>query len=133
MNPMVNYEESIDKCFEQLSSAIQEVRAAAARKRQLRADPRPHLRFYRIDSGSIQDELRLKNWLRRHWKIMRDPTTKFQINDRGRSIRRNPWTVRTRRYGRSQRAWCEFLFHRPFETAGENCFFRLRESESLGG
>jgi hypothetical protein len=58
-NPVVNDEQAIDKCVEGLTSAIQEVTAASAPKRRPRADPRSSL------PARIQDEIRLKNRLRR--------------------------------------------------------------------
>jgi hypothetical protein len=58
-NPVVNDEEAIDKCVEELTSTIQEATAASAPSRRPRADPRPPL------PASIQDEILLKNRLRR--------------------------------------------------------------------
>jgi hypothetical protein len=58
-NPVVNNEEAIDKCIKELIGAIKEATAASGPKRRLCADPRPPL----LDS--IQDEIRLKNRLRR--------------------------------------------------------------------
>jgi hypothetical protein len=40
-NLVVNDEEAIDKCVEELTSAIEEATAASAPKRRTRADPRP--------------------------------------------------------------------------------------------
>jgi hypothetical protein len=60
-NPVVNDEEAIDKYVEDLTSAIQEVTAASAPKRRPRAEPRPP------PPANIQDEIRLKNRLRRQW------------------------------------------------------------------
>jgi hypothetical protein len=40
-NHVVNDEEPIDKCLEELTSAIHEALAASAPKRRLPADPRP--------------------------------------------------------------------------------------------
>jgi ArsR family metal-binding transcriptional regulator len=40
-NPAVKDEEEIDKCVEELTSAIQEATAASATKRRPRADQRP--------------------------------------------------------------------------------------------
>jgi hypothetical protein len=73
-NPVVNDEEAIDKCVEELTSAIHEATAASAPKRRHRADPRPPL------PASIQDEIRLKNRLRRQWQVTRDPALKAQVN-----------------------------------------------------
>jgi hypothetical protein len=79
-NPVVVDEEAIDKCREELTSAIQEATAASAPRRRPRVDPRPPL------PASIQDEIRLKNRLRRQWQITRDPTLKVQINRLQRSM-----------------------------------------------
>jgi hypothetical protein len=79
-NPVVVDEEAIDKCLEELTSAIQEASAASAPRCRPRADPRPPL------PASIQDEIRLKNRLRRQWQITRDPTLKAQINRLQRSV-----------------------------------------------
>jgi hypothetical protein len=72
VNPVVNDEEAIDKCVEELTSAIQEPTAASAPKRRPRADPRPPL------PASIQDKIRMKNRLRR--QVTRDPALKAQVN-----------------------------------------------------
>jgi hypothetical protein len=81
-NPVVNDEEAIDKCVEELTSAIQEATAASAPKRRPRVDPRPPL------PASIQDEIRLKNRLRRQWQV-----TKAHVNRLQRSVtyRLNEW------------------------------------------
>jgi hypothetical protein len=72
--------EAIDKCVEELTSAIQEATAASAPRHSPRADPRPPL------PASIQDEIRLKKRLRRQWQITRDPAKKAQINRLQRSV-----------------------------------------------
>jgi hypothetical protein len=77
---VVNDEEAIEKCVEELTSAIQEATAASALKRRPRADPRPSL------PASIQDEIRLKNQLRRQWQVTRDPALKAQVNCHQRSV-----------------------------------------------
>jgi hypothetical protein len=73
-------EEAIDKCFQELTSAIQEATAATASRRRPRANPRPPL------PASIQDEIHLKNRLRRQWQVTRDPALKAQINRLQRSV-----------------------------------------------
>jgi hypothetical protein len=73
-NPVVNDEEAIDKCVEELTNAIQEATAASAPRRRRRANPRPPL------PASIQDEIRLKKRLRRQWQVTRDPALKAQVN-----------------------------------------------------
>jgi hypothetical protein len=66
-NPVVNDEEAIDKCVEELTSAIQEATAACAPRRRPPAEPRPSLPV------SIQDEIRLKNGLRSSGKSRGTP------------------------------------------------------------
>jgi hypothetical protein len=79
-NPVVNDEEAIDKCVEELISAIREATTASAPKRRPRADPRPHL------PASIQDEMR-------QWQVTSDPALKAQVNCPQRSVtyRLNEW------------------------------------------
>jgi hypothetical protein len=79
-NPVVNDEEAVYKCVEELTSAIQEATASSAPKRRHRADPRPSI------LASIQDELRLKNRLRRQWQVTRDRALKAQVNRLQRSV-----------------------------------------------
>jgi hypothetical protein len=99
-----------------MTSAVQAAPAASAPKLWPCTDPRPSL------PTCIQDEIRLKNRLRRQWQVMRDPARKLESTAfRGRwptawtsggttsgAIRWNPWTVRISRYGR----W-EFPLPRP--------------------
>jgi hypothetical protein len=73
-NPVVNDEEAIEKFVEELTSAIQEATGASVPKRRPCADPRPTL------PASIQDEIRLKNRMRRRWQVTRDPALKVQDN-----------------------------------------------------
>jgi hypothetical protein len=73
-NPVVN-EEAFNKCVEELTSAIFEATAASAPKRRPRADRRPPL------PTSIQDEIRLKDQLRRQWQVTRDPALKIQVSN----------------------------------------------------
>jgi hypothetical protein len=77
---VVKDKEAIDKCVEELTSTIQEATAASAPKRRPRADPRPSL------PASIQDEIRLKNRLRRQWQVTRDVALKAQVNRLQRSV-----------------------------------------------
>jgi hypothetical protein len=79
-NPVVFDEEAIDKCLEELTSAIHEATAASAPRRQPPADPRSPL------PASIDNEICLKNRLRTQWQITRDPPLKAQINRLQRSI-----------------------------------------------
>jgi hypothetical protein len=86
-NSVVNDAEAIDKCVEELTSAIQEATATSAPRRRPRADPRSPL------PASIQDEIRLKTRLRRQWQVTRDPGLKAQVNRLQRSVtyRLNEW------------------------------------------
>jgi hypothetical protein len=86
-NPVVVDEEAIDKCLEELTSAIHEATAVSAPRRRPRADPRSPL------PASILDEIRLKNRLRRQWQITRDPALKAQNNRLQRSVtwQQNDW------------------------------------------
>jgi hypothetical protein len=86
-NPVVNDEEAIDKCVESLTSAIQEATAASPPRRRPHADPRPPL------PAIIQDDILLKNRLRRQWQVTRDPALKAQVNRLQRSVtyRLNEW------------------------------------------
>jgi hypothetical protein len=79
-NPVVNDEEAIDKCVEELTSAIQDATAASAPRRRPRADLRPPL------PASIHDEIHLKNRLRRQWQVPRNPALKAQVNRLQRSV-----------------------------------------------
>jgi hypothetical protein len=89
-SPVVN-DEAIDKCVEELTSGIQEATVASAPKRRPRADPRPPL------PASIQDEIRLKNRLRRQWQVTGDPALKAQVNRLQSSVtyRLNEWRKKT--------------------------------------
>jgi hypothetical protein len=86
-NPVVVDEEAIDKCLEDLTSSIHEAKAASVPRRRTRADPRPPL------PASIQEEMHLKNRLRRQWQIMRYPALKSVINrlQRSRTWQLNLW------------------------------------------
>jgi hypothetical protein len=86
-NPVVNDEEAINKCIVELTRAIQEATAVSASKRRPRPDPWPPL------PASIQDEIRLKNLLRRQCKVTRDLAVKAQVNHLHRSVtyRLNEW------------------------------------------
>jgi hypothetical protein len=66
--------EAVDKCLEELTNAIHKGTGATAPRHRPLADPRPLL------SASIQDEIRLKNRLRRQWGFTRNPSLKAQIS-----------------------------------------------------
>jgi hypothetical protein len=79
-NRVVKDGEAIDKCVEELTSAIQEATAGSAPKRRPRIDPWPPL------TASIHDEIRLKNRLRGQWQVTRDRALKAQVNRLQRSV-----------------------------------------------
>jgi hypothetical protein len=78
---------AMDTCVENFSGAVLKAMAASATKRRPRADPRPP------KPAGIQDEIRLKNRLRRQWQVTRDPTLKAEVNRLQRSMTRrlNEW------------------------------------------
>ena len=77
---------AIDTCVEN-SGAVLKVLATSTPKRRPRADPRPPI------PAGIQDEIRLKNRLRRQWQVTRDPTLRTEVNRLQRSVTRrlNEW------------------------------------------
>jgi hypothetical protein len=78
---------AIDTCVENFSGAVLKALAASTPKRRPRADPRPPI------PAGIQDEIRLKNRLRKKWQVTRDPTLKAEVNHLQRSVTRrlNEW------------------------------------------
>jgi len=79
-------EMAIDTCVENFSGAVLKALAASTPKRRPRDDPRPPI------PAGIQDEIRLKNPLRRQWQIARDPALKAEVNRLQRSVtRRLEW------------------------------------------
>jgi len=78
---------AIDMCVENFSGAVLEALAASTPKSRPRADPRPPI------PAGIQDEIRLKNRLRRQWQVTRDPTLRAEVNRLQRSVTRrlNEW------------------------------------------
>jgi hypothetical protein len=86
-NPVVNDEEAIDKCVEELTRAIQEATAESAPKRRPRADPHPPL------PASTQNEIRHKNRLRGQSQVTRDPPLEAHVNrlQRSANYRLNEW------------------------------------------
>jgi hypothetical protein len=74
VNPAVDEKKAVDKCVDEFASAMQEAIAAFAPKRRPRGDLRPPL------PASIQDEMRLKNLLKKQWQVARDPSLKDQVN-----------------------------------------------------
>jgi hypothetical protein len=84
---VVNDEDAIDKCVEELTSAIKVATVASAPKRRPSADKRPPL------TASIQDYILLKNQLKRQWQLTRHPALKTQTKRLQRSVtyRLNDW------------------------------------------
>jgi len=74
-------------CVENFSDAVLKALAESTPKRRPRADPRPPI------PPGIQDEIRLKNRLRRQWQVTRDPTLRAEVNHLQRSVTRrlNEW------------------------------------------
>jgi hypothetical protein len=67
-------------CREFLYSAISGALEVSTPKSRTRADPRPPI------PARIQDEIRLKNRLRRQWQLTRDPALKAEVNRVQRSV-----------------------------------------------
>jgi hypothetical protein len=66
-------EMAIDTCVENFSGAILKALAASIPKCRLRANPRPPI------PAGIQDEIRLKNQLRRRWQVTMDLALKSTV------------------------------------------------------
>jgi hypothetical protein len=79
-DPELHNKMAIDTCVENFSGAVLKALAASTPKRCPRDDPRPPI------PARIQDEIRLKNRLRRQWQITRDPTLKAMVNRLQRSV-----------------------------------------------
>jgi hypothetical protein len=73
---------AIDTCVENFSGAVLKALAASTPKRHLRDNPRPAI------LAGIQDEIRLKNLLRKRWHIARNPALKPEFNRLQRSVTR---------------------------------------------
>jgi hypothetical protein len=78
---------AIDTCIENCSGAFLKAFAASPLKRRPRGDPWP------LIPAGIQDEIRLKNRLRRQWQVTRDPALRAEVNHLQRSVTRriNEW------------------------------------------
>jgi hypothetical protein len=78
---------TIDTCVENFSGAVLQVLAASTPKGGLRDDSLP------LIPAGIEDEIRMKNRLRRQWQITRDPALKAEVNRLQRSVigRLNEW------------------------------------------
>jgi len=78
---------AIDSCVENVYGAVLKALAASTPKCRPRDDPRPPI------PAGIQDEICLKNRLRRQWQITRDPALRAEVNRLERSVTRrlNEW------------------------------------------
>jgi len=78
---------AIDTWVEKFSRAVLKALAASTPKCRLRDEPRP------LTPAAVQDDIRLKNWLRRRWQLTRDPALKAEVNRLQRSVtsRLNEW------------------------------------------
>jgi hypothetical protein len=77
---------AIDSCVENFSGAVLKALITSTPKRRPRGDPRPPI------PADIQDEIRLKNWLRKRWQVTRDPALRAEVNRLQRSVtRRLEW------------------------------------------
>jgi hypothetical protein len=72
---------AIDTCVENFSGAVLKALAVSTPKCRPRDNTRPPI------PAVIQDEIRLKNRLRRRWQVTRDPALKSKVNRLQRSVR----------------------------------------------
>ena len=79
-HPKLHNGMAIGKCVANFSGAVLQALTASIPKCSPRDDPRPPI------PASIQDEIRLKNWLRRQWQVSRDPVLKAEVNRLQRSV-----------------------------------------------
>jgi hypothetical protein len=79
---------AIDTCVENFSEAVIRALSAFTHKCRTRDNLRPSI------PAGIQEEIRLKNRLRRRWQISRDPVLKADVNRLHRSVtnRLNEWS-----------------------------------------
>ena len=86
-NPELNNSMDIETCVENFSGTILGALEASTPKRHPNGEPRPQI------PAGIQDEIHLKNWLRRRWQVSRDPTLKTEVSRLQRSVTRwlNEW------------------------------------------
>jgi hypothetical protein len=75
---------AINACCENFSGAVLKALAASTPKCRPHADPRPPI------PAGIQDEIRLKNRLRRKWQVTRDSALKADVNRLQSSVTRRP-------------------------------------------
>jgi hypothetical protein len=74
---------AIDTCVENFSGAVLKALAVSIPKCRPRDDPRLPI------PANIQNEIRLKNRLRRTWQVTRDPALKVEVNRLQRSVSQN--------------------------------------------
>jgi hypothetical protein len=79
-DPNLHNEMAIDTCVDNFSGAVLEALAVSIPNCRPRDDPRPPI------PAVIQDEIRLKNRLRRRWQVTTDPAIKAEVNRLQRSI-----------------------------------------------
>ena len=86
-DPELHNEMATDTCIENFSGTVLKALAASTPKHRPRDGPRPPI------PAGIQEEIRLKNQLRRQWQITRDPTLNAKVNRLQRSVTRrlNEW------------------------------------------
>jgi hypothetical protein len=86
-NPELHNAMAIDTCVENFSGAVLRALTTSTPKHRPRDDPRPPI------PAGIQDEIRLKNRLRRQCQLTRDPTLRAEVNRLQRSVtnRLNEW------------------------------------------
>jgi len=81
-DPELDNEMAIDTFVENFSGAVLKALPASTPKRRPSDNPRPPI------PAGIQDEILLKNRLRRQWQLTRDPALKVEINRLQRSVTR---------------------------------------------
>ena len=115
---------AIETCVENFSGAVRKALAASTPKRRQRADPRPPI------PAGIQEEIRVKNRLRRQWQITRESRsqTNAEVSDppaQRVEERRVECHIRIPRSRRpvavdDSQAGDEFLFRLPLLTPGNH-------------
>jgi hypothetical protein len=81
-DPKLHNGMAIDTCVENFHGAVLKAVAASTPKSRPRDVPRPPI------PAGIQDEIRLKNRLRRRWQFARDLVLKAEVNRLQRSVTR---------------------------------------------
>jgi len=74
VDPELHNDMAIDTCFDNFSGDVLKALAKSITKCRPRDDPRPPI------TAGIQDEISLKNWLRRQWQITRNLALKAEVN-----------------------------------------------------